>query len=465
MERADRPRRSRTAPLLCVVVAVTLSVHLRNLFDFFLSDDFLLLHRALAEPFGAWLLWPDAQRSTWFRPMVDASWRLATLAFGTAPVGHHAINLALHVVNSVLVFRITRQATSSLEAATAAACLFGAGALSPNAVAWLSARFDVMATTFALAAVTLVRAPRGRASGVLLPLVCLGAVLSKESAFVLPLVLILAIDRDGCSEPQGLRAWWRPLGIAFVAMAAVFVMRLVAFRGLGGYGRHATWSLSSVAVPFALWPLTFQPLQLFPLVGSKLAGWVAIGLIGLVLSWRDARWSLCALICLVPVSNLLPDPRNVTVFEAARFIYLPSAFACIGVATALGRFRGSLLTAMRALILLAGTLSWWHASGQAEAWRRAALVSARVDVVLDRERERLPSDTAVDCSELPDNIDGAYVYRNDCDDHVGITVRRRDVRGVRVLPGIRPDPVSEGLDRFAHVLRFTADGSRLVQVR
>jgi hypothetical protein len=92
-------------------------------------------------------------------------------------------------------------------------------------------------------------------------------------------------------------------------------------------------------------------------------------------------------------------------------------------------------------------------------------VSAAVNATLQREGLNLPPDSAIDCSALSDNVRGAYLYRNGCDDHVQLVIRDPRVRGARFVPGIPPDPVSARAAQFAHYFRLSPDGTHLTRER
>jgi hypothetical protein len=62
---------------------------------------------------------------------------------------------------------------------------------------------------------------------------------------------------------------------------------------------------------------------------------------------------------------------------------------------------------------------------------------------------------------LPDNIDGAYAYRNGCDAQVRLVLRGDAVRGIRVVPGVPPDPITAGRDSFTRIWVLSPDGRRL----
>lgn len=408
---------------------------------------------------------PDPARSGWFRPVVDASWRAAALLFGTDPLGHHAINFGLHLVNVCLVFRIARGVSADNESAAASASLFGVGALTPAAVAWLSGRFDVLSSTFALVALAMATRPRDARAALPFVIALVLAALSQESAFVLPVAIVIAVGSWRVVGPDANARLRRFAVLGAAALGMVFVYRMWMLSGLGGYGIHGRFTWSMLPTLAVLWPLTFQPVALVSPWDNGTLSWVAMVVASVgscAAAWAGRpRFAVAALVCLVPISNLITDPLTVPHFEIGRFLYLPSAFAAVAMGTGLAGTRGGRRWLGRALLGLAVLLSCQSASARADSWRRAAVTSRAVDATLRARGPSLPPNVAIDCSALADNVEGAYLYRNGCDDHVRLATARRDIRGVRFVRGVPPDPVSEGLSRFDHVFTLSADGHGL----
>lgn len=106
----------------------------------------------------------------------------------------HRTNLALHVVNSLLLFTLLLQLFNCPWAAALAAALFGAHPLTVEPIAWVSERKTLLAAMFALASlVCYVRytRTRGRAAyaGVIVAYAL--ALLSKPTSLPLPVIMLL----------------------------------------------------------------------------------------------------------------------------------------------------------------------------------------------------------------------------------------------------------------------------------
>jgi len=79
---------------------------------------------------------------TWISLMADSQ------ILGTGAAGYHATNVALHLLNVLLVFFLLRRLTGSNGRSALVAGLFAAHPLRVESVAWISERKDVLSTFF-----------------------------------------------------------------------------------------------------------------------------------------------------------------------------------------------------------------------------------------------------------------------------------------------------------------------------
>lgn len=115
--------------------------------------------------------------------------------WGLDPFGYHASNLALHLLNTLLVFVLAlRLGSSRLPAAVITALFFGTHPMHVESVAWVSARKDVLYVLLFLSALIaytrFVQQEQRRYYWIATGLFVLSA-LSKPMAVVFPLVLLL----------------------------------------------------------------------------------------------------------------------------------------------------------------------------------------------------------------------------------------------------------------------------------
>jgi tetratricopeptide (TPR) repeat protein len=79
---------------------------------------------------------------TWLSHMLDVE------MFGLNPLGHHAANLLLHTLNSVLLCALLHRMTGFIGRSMVVALLFAVHPLHVESVAWISERKDVLSTLF-----------------------------------------------------------------------------------------------------------------------------------------------------------------------------------------------------------------------------------------------------------------------------------------------------------------------------
>jgi hypothetical protein len=170
-----------------LVPLLTIAVYSPALYAGFVGDDFMILHRLRALGGLA-----DATRFfrgeffEYYRPLAFVSHAVDWSIAGADPRQFHVTNLALHIVNTMLVLLVGRALAPGSAAGPLAALLFALHAANHEAVFWMSARFDLLATCGALAAVWwMVR--RGRGETWIPALLFFPALLSKESVVALPI--------------------------------------------------------------------------------------------------------------------------------------------------------------------------------------------------------------------------------------------------------------------------------------
>jgi Tfp pilus assembly protein PilF len=386
------------APLLwhaLLVAATALALYLPALRYGLVWDDPHLLaqvDRATHDRGAAGLLRSEfqlfADRPTgYYRPVVTLSlWADTGLAaaLGGDPRAQrarvlHATNLGLHVACSVLLLLLVRSLAGAGWPATVAALLFAAHPAHVESVAFVSGRTDLWAALFAvLAMLAWLRARRAAAaawpwiaaSGATLLL----ATLSKETAFLLPGVLLgwdTLIIGEGAAGP---RKWWRRMGPGLLAWAVAIALAL-ALRGAAGVGEGAaSIARAADAAPRALrlvLPalLTYLRLLLLPrplnayytpaqlAVSALTLAACMIALLAGGLCARRGRGRLAAAGLLASVVFLLPVVHFVPLQGAAaaeRFLYLPSVGLALVAAATLQTARPSARSQRIAWILAGG---------------------------------------------------------------------------------------------------------------
>jgi tetratricopeptide (TPR) repeat protein len=404
--RPAAPFRRREAVVLCLLLAVGVAVWGRTLNFAFVWDDQYFVVTNLSLRSAAFLPrhFTDpataagggyAGRLAVFRPIRNVSYFLDFSAWGLDPRGWHAHNVALHLLNALLVFAVARRLSGPGPGAAAAAAVFLLHPAQTEAVAWVKCRDDLLAALFSLLSLLAWLRWRARplswrhtaALGSLYALACL----SKEQAVALPLLwmtgdLLLPAGPAGAaaSPPRALR----PASVmAFAAVCAGFLLWRHAFLGrtsqadylAGGFAPQMLTMLRAAARYIGLlvcpWNLLADYSGMEPSVSpadpralGSAALLLAVAL--LTLRWRRARPAAALGLCwtallLAPVSNVVPMMQ----FMAERFLYLPMAgyALCVGELARAAR-DASPRRAVALVILLSATAAAGSAR-RADVWR------------------------------------------------------------------------------------------------
>lgn len=186
------PRSESTAPAI-LAVAVLLA-YFNALGGEFQFDDYnVIVNNPAVHSIAGWL---DSMPG--IRPLLKLSYAL-NWTVHSGPFGFHLFNVLVHVVNTILVYRLLRalsaERTQAQWAALVGALLFALHPVQTEAVAYLSGRSVSLMALFYLGSVlTWLRADRSEnpAAWRALSAGLFGAaLLVKETAFTLPLALLL----------------------------------------------------------------------------------------------------------------------------------------------------------------------------------------------------------------------------------------------------------------------------------
>ena len=182
-----RDHRLPTAWVAGSIAVITIGIYWRALDAGFVGDDFMILHRlrALADAADVFRFF-RGEFFEYYRPLGFVSHAIDWAVAGQNARQFHLTNIVIHTANAVLVLLIGRALSPRSLAGPVAALLFALHASNTEAVIWISARFDLLATGFGLAAVCWM--VRGWTGAPWMPgLLLLPALLSKEAAVALPL--------------------------------------------------------------------------------------------------------------------------------------------------------------------------------------------------------------------------------------------------------------------------------------
>jgi len=350
------------------LVAAVLAAYAGVFGGSFQFDDFnVIVHQGAVHSPGAW--WASMPG---IRPLLKLSYALSWSAGGGGTLAFHAVNVALHAANAVLVWSILRLVFERMGAdadgfaAFAAALLFALHPAHTEAVTYVSGRSVSLMAFFYLASVLahLREAPRWVS-----PLLFAAALGCKEVAATLPAALVLceALDlRRSFQWRAALRRsapHWALLGLGLALMAALpryreMLEASLALRGPGEQLLLQTGALARhVAVLILALPPSIDP-EVVPMPPVAILAVLAALAVGLALP-RAQPWTALAilwfLLHLAPTNSILPRTDAVN----DRQLYLASIgpLALAGLALALAPRGRVMLAAFAALALAVGTVA------------------------------------------------------------------------------------------------------------
>src|SRR5262245_59858334 len=160
---------------------------------FIWDDDAYVTHNALlTAPDGLKRIWFSLDSPSQYFPLVYTTFRLEHALWGLNPVGYHWVNILLHAVNALLVWRLLSRL--KVPGAWLAAGIFALHPVNVESVAWVSELKNVQSLFFSLLAllawVGFVEHPeRWRSYGLAVLFYAL-ALFSKTTACTLPAALL-----------------------------------------------------------------------------------------------------------------------------------------------------------------------------------------------------------------------------------------------------------------------------------
>lgn len=377
------------------------------------------LPRLLQADFTA--LTSGAMEGEYFRPIMALSLALDATLWGSNPAPFHLTNILLHVLATFLVSRLVLALGGGRDLAVLTALIFAVYPVHVEAVAFVSARSDLLPTIAALGCLLAYRRAqtpgRQRVAWTLTALLALGiALLSKESTIVLPPLLMLT-DLLALPLPSRLsdRPTWRRATLRLLPFWGM-ILAFMAYRSTtllhiggdqlqpGNLWRRLPGSLEILAryLWLSLVPTHMQPFyslrrpeslaDLWPSLGLLTGG----GLLALVLWWwRRAPLAAFGVawffIAVIPVLDLVPlSFREMGL--ADRYLYLPSVGVCLlfalGITQLMGGATGRAWHPHRVagwtlVVLLLILYPWWLLR-YAPVWRDNLTLYGRMEQVAPR---------------------------------------------------------------------------------
>jgi len=173
----------------------------------------------------------------YWRPLVLLSFSTDFLFWGQNPLGYHLTSIMFHALNAMLVLIVLSMVPKTRPVAWYASLVFALHPLNTNAVAFISGRTDLLATTFFLLGcifflchITMQKSGFLTIPGLAL---CLAlSLMAKESLMAAPLLLIFL---GACAAPPPRRRVAEALFTSLVVLAIFFLYRALADLPLGDW--------------------------------------------------------------------------------------------------------------------------------------------------------------------------------------------------------------------------------------
>ena len=436
----------------------------------FLSDDFVHVRQSGEFIWNLGALMSTPGGDGFFRPLgqlfMAAIWPVA----GIDPIRWHAAGFILHAINASLLFWLGRSVGFSRMSSWSTASLFAIFAANPEAVVWISASYDLLATLFVLLALALFRSSFGTTgwrvrvllSASLISMIL--AILSKESAYACPLLMALLVGvRPGLI--------WRRKAVVlapfFLTAGCLLGYRLLLFHGIGGYldaaGQPQALAIRLLPVlkvlTMRLWAILFFPIN-WSLAPEPLLGFAIVLLVGsaLLLSTSQvSRRALATAIGFVLIAALPPLQQLLIGSDMlkARYLYLPAAGFCLLFGAAIqflpvwkGRTAYAGFVIFHCVALRHNLAGWKHAADRAQIVCKSAAAcseSAGDRVVL---------------SGVPHTLHGVYFFQNGLAECV-----RMQSGGAHAKVEIRDGALTDGERSSACAFSWDEDAEELQHSR
>lgn len=343
------PLAQRRPVQLAAVLGITALPLLPMLWIGFINDDLAYISLFFRDnvPDPLRLLTSAGVTEDYYRPFSELSSAVDFWLWGWNPIGFRLTNLLLHLAATALVFRLACQWFGGSVVPFVAGLFFGLLPVHETSILWIPGRTDLLCAVFYLGSVSSLTAYAKSKQVRDMPLALglfLLALLSKEMAFSLPLVVVPVpwwVGRQQ-GKPWEFRRIFRITAPFLLLAAGVVAARWLLLDNnvlAGGSGPHTDTNilhlarnmamfLAALVVPAGLYQLQ-EMLASYPfaVVGSG----IAVAVAGAWLAWRNrsalvplilpAAWVLLALL---PVSRLM----------MRWYLYIPSVGFCIGLAWA-----------------------------------------------------------------------------------------------------------------------------------
>ncbi len=407
----------RNSWLIAFLCIGTLAAYIPSLQVEFLADDYAhLLAVSKADAHYAWNLFTVPAADHFFRPVGMLSYLLDIQWAGFSPFKWHLSAVILHIINVVLVYFFCRAMNLLPEWSFFSAAFFSLHGSRPEVVTWIAARFDLIATAFTLATLIIfirqVQSP-SRWRRVVIVCTTIGALLSKEFAYTIPILLmILIFFRKDLRKTVA----YRTIVIILLIAVCTFFYRWLLLKGIGGYqDQHGSPTILNTnlwlifkALGLRLWAILFFPLNWTDSPHLILKTFLSSMIAGLLfLCYRirpssETSWGLLlTLISSLPVYHILLISSDL---EKSRVIYLGSAFFALFLGKLLEQFPAKFSLTLAGIILCFQFFALQH---NLRIWDRVGRIHVQACDALAKEAAKTP----VVAVGMPNTFEGVYMLK------------------------------------------------------
>jgi len=133
--------------VLAVVVAYQQVWHAGYIWD---DDSYVTKNATLRDLHGLWRIWFELAATPQYYPLVHSSFWIEHQLWGLNPLGYHLVNLVLHALGAILLWRVLVRLR--IPGAWLAAAIFAVHPVEVESVAWITERKNVLSAVFYFAA-------------------------------------------------------------------------------------------------------------------------------------------------------------------------------------------------------------------------------------------------------------------------------------------------------------------------
>jgi hypothetical protein len=283
------PCHRRLGTWLAAYVALLLVVYVAyagTLDQFFIADDFAHLGslREVRAPLYRYLdptfSYSDPVTRARYVPLQMFVLLALTRSFGLHAAAYHAVSIAVHAANALLVGHLSRVVLRSAAAGALSALLFAVTRVNAQNVCWMGCIPNLVGTTLVFSSVALYLRRRGLASWLLGPILLVASLLCRSDFVVAVAFLIPLWARDAILRRR--RSAARFAILAFAGTGAVLVLERISLQHF----------------PEPRMEMGVAPRRFFAFLADLFAPWVAppaikaavvIGVLGAAALTRDRR--------------------------------------------------------------------------------------------------------------------------------------------------------------------------------